>query len=106
MWQGQDKQDSTYSGGVQRASITPDGTGLFRPVHAGDTVVVPRDEAHDVVADDLVFVAVDVVDARHVQADAGEQRLPARDRVGADDGVVRCELVAGVQGEPRGETSS
>lgn len=67
-------------------------------MHAGDTVVVPRDEAHDIIADDLVFVAVDVVDARDVQSDAGEQRLPARNRVGADDGVVRCEIVAGVQG--------
>jgi len=67
-------------------------------VHARDTVVVSRDESHDIVAYHGVFVAVHVVDARDVQADAGEDGLPARDGMCADDGVVRGELVADILG--------
>lgn len=67
-------------------------------MHAGNAVVIPRDEPHNIVADHLIFVAVDVVDTRHMQPDARKQRFPACDRVRADDGMVRREFVTGIQG--------
>lgn len=87
---------------MQGAGVAPDGAGLLGPVHAGDAVVVPGDEPHDVVPDDLVLVVVDVVDAGDVEADAGEERLPARDRVGPDDRVDGAEVEVGVQGAAPG----
>lgn len=81
---------------MQRTRVAPNRTGLLGPVHAGDAVVIPRDESHDVVADHLVLVAVDVVDARHVEAHAREQRFPAGDGMRAHDRVVRCEVIPGV----------
>lgn len=90
----------THRSSVQRASIAPDGTGLLCPMHAGNAVVIPCDQSHNVVADHLVLVAVDVVDLRYVQTDASEEGFPPRDWVRADNRVVWCELVARVQGRP------
>lgn len=88
----------THRGSMQRASVAPNGTGLLCPMHAGNAVVVPRDQSHDVLAYHLVLVAVDVVDLRYMETDAGEEGFPPRDWVSADNRVVGCEVVTRVQG--------
>lgn len=67
-------------------------------MHAGNAVVIPRDQPHNVIADHLVLVAVDVVDLRYMKTDASEEGFPPGDWVCADNGVVWCEVVARVQG--------
>ena len=82
---------------MESADITPDSTGAPVPVHAGNAVVVAGDEAQDVLADEVVLVGSDVVDAADVQADTGEEGLPSGDGVGADDRVRGRELVVDVE---------
>lgn len=82
---------------MQRTLIAPNRARLLRPVHAGDAVVVARDEPHHVVPDHRVLVVVDVVDAGDVDADAGEQRLPTCDWVRSDHGMDGSELEVFVQ---------
>ena len=66
-------------------------------MHACHAVVVAREEAQAVLADELVLISRDAVNAADVQPDAGEQRLPPCDRVGAHDGVAGAELEANVE---------
>jgi hypothetical protein len=66
-------------------------------VHAGDAVVVARDEAHDVLADHGVLIGVDAVDARDVQANAREHALPPRHRVRPYNRVRGREFIVLVQ---------
>lgn len=88
----------TYRSGVKGARVAPDGTGLLCPVHSGHTVVVAGDQSQHIVADHLVLVGVDVVDAGDVQTDAGKERLPPCDRVGADDRMAGGEVVTDILG--------
>jgi len=85
---------------VQGTRVTPDSARLPRPVHAGDAVVVARDEAHDVLADHSVLVGVDAVDTRDVQTDSREHAPPPRHGVRPYDRVRGRELVVLVQGRP------
>ena len=82
---------------MERAHVTPDGAGLFGPVHTGNAVVIAGHETKDVVADELVLVVIYVVDARNVEANAREDRLPARDRVRPHYRVGRGEFKILVQ---------
>lgn len=66
-------------------------------MHARNTVVVPSNQTQNVVSKDLVFVVVYVVDARNVQSHAGEEGLPTRDWVGANDGMNGAEVEVSVQ---------
>ena len=58
--------------------------------------MIERDEPHDVVADHLLLVVVQAIDARDVQADAGEDGFPTCLAIRADHGVRRREFVADV----------
>lgn len=83
---------------MQSTRIAPNRTGLSRPMHTCNTVVVASNQSQDVFTNHLVFVRIDVVDARDVQSDSREERFPSCHGVGADDGMDRGEFVADVQG--------
>ena len=78
---------------MKRANIAPDRTRTTRPVHTGDTVMVASQETQDVVADHVVLVGRDIVDAANVQAHTSEQGLPSGDRVRSNYGMGRRKLV-------------
>ena len=67
-------------------------------MHSSDAIVVSRYQPHHVVTDHLVFLVVYVVDSGYMQADAGEQALPARDWMRTDDWMDGSELVVLVEG--------
>lgn len=77
---------------MKRTLITPNSTSLPRPMHPRDTVVIPRDQSHDILSDHLLFVTVYVVDFGDVQADACKHGFPACDWMGSDNWMNRREL--------------
>jgi hypothetical protein len=87
----------TYRGCVHGTRVIPHRDRVRSPVHPRNGIVAARDEPHDVLPDHLVLVGVNVVDARYVDAHAGEDGLPARDAVGPHDGVGWGKFVAGVE---------
>ncbi len=88
----------TYRSSMQRARVTPNSAGLLSPVHSCDAIMIPSDQPHDIVTNHLILIGVYIVYPGDVQANAGEDGLPARDRVCTDDWVHRGEIQVGVQG--------
>ena len=57
---------------MHRTDVAPDRTGLVRPVHSCNGVMVSCDKPHAIVPNNMVIVVVDIVDTRDVESNTCE----------------------------------
>lgn len=82
---------------MQSANITPNRTSTSSPVHARDAIMIPRDQPHHIIPNHLLLVRIQAINLADMQTDAGEQTLPAGNRMCANDGMVWSEFEVFVQ---------
>lgn len=93
---------NTYSSSMPNARVVPNSHRSLRPMHACNTIMVMRDQTHEIVSDHLVFIVIHAVDTRYVESDAGQDALPSCLAVCTHDGVDGGEGVTDVEGRAAG----
>jgi len=66
-------------------------------MHARNAIVIPSDKPHNILPYHRVFIVGNSVNATDMQPDPREQRLPSRDGMGANDGMMWGKLKVDVK---------
>jgi hypothetical protein len=77
---------------MEGANIAPDSTSLPCPVHSSYPIMISGNQSHNIVSYQLILIAVDVIDSRHMQTDTCEERFPACHRMRSDYWMDRSEF--------------
>lgn len=84
---------------LRRKDSYPDGQIILIPPKPDLEIMVVRDNLQEIILQDLTLSGVHIVDPSLANLTSrGEQTLPARDRVGANDRMRSCEVQADIFG--------